>query len=127
MASRSPATQLTTESLPPPPVVSKTHETPATAVDTPNGSRKNGQRTILQQFGHWKSKEPKECKSSQDLLHSSIVTMAVTGVARKSLLPSSLEAPISAIWTSSCNTGASIVVEFGVSIQSLVINFQGKD
>ena len=54
-------------------------ETPATAVHPPNGSSKDGPSTILQQCGHI-SKEPQECRSSQDALHSSIETVAATGV-----------------------------------------------
>ena len=53
-------------------------ETPA-AVHSPKGSIKDVRRAILQQFEPSKLKEPQEWKSSQDLLHSSIVAMAVTG------------------------------------------------
>ena len=75
----------TTESLPPL-LVSKMPKTLATAVLPPNGLSKDGM--ILQQF-RCIPKEPQECKSSQDLPHSSIVTVAATIVVHKLLLSSS--------------------------------------
>ena len=86
IASRSPATQPTTGSLPPPLAGSKMPETPATAVRPPNGSSKDGPSTISQQFGHI-PKEPQECSSPD----STIATVAATA-SGKSLLPSSLGA-----------------------------------
>ena len=77
IASRSPAMQPTTESLPPL-AGSKMPETPATAVRPLNGSSKDGPSTISQQFGRI-PKEPQECSSPD----SSIATVAATGVVSR--------------------------------------------
>ena len=73
---------LTTVDLSPPLVLSKMPETPATAVHPPNGTSKDGSSMLLQQFGRIPNK-PQECRSSQDALHSSIGTLAVTGAVSR--------------------------------------------
>ena len=96
----------TTESLPPL-LVSKMPKILATAVLPPNGLSKDGM--ILQQF-RCIPKKTEECKSSQDLPHSSIVTVAATIVVHKLLLSSSPGASESVFWSSSCSSGSFIFV-----------------
>ena len=57
-------------------------ETPTTVVHPPNGLSKDSPSMILQQVGRI-PKELQECRSLQDALHSSIVTVAATGVVSR--------------------------------------------
>ena len=111
ITSRSPATQPTTESHCCFLVLPKMSEKPATAVHPLNRSSKGGPSTILQQDALQKN-----CRNAK--AHRILYILPLwqwLDRSCKSLLPSFLGAPESAIWSSSCSRGSSIFVGFGVS------------
>ena len=74
-------TQPTTEHLPPPLVLSKMPETPATAVHPPNGSSKDDPSKILQQFGRSEGTAGMQKLTGCSIF--SIITVPATGVVTR--------------------------------------------